>query len=232
MEQSRHFFANQADALSQQTTLICAPEVYTATVVDVIQAHPDRNRGSALEIGPGSGTLLKALSPHFQQVTGLDNAQEMLNNTASAVSDLNNITLLQGDFIELPNTHRYDLIVAAMVVHHLPSPPNFFSQAAALLAPGGLLVVAELCDHDQDWVKDSCGDVWLGFDPEALTQWGAQAGLSQTQQQFLAQRNGFRVQVSAFIAEPQPMVLANKHSNEISNKPSNTTQLRKINDRL
>jgi cyclopropane fatty-acyl-phospholipid synthase-like methyltransferase len=119
-----------------------------------------------------------------------------------------------------------------MVVHHLPSPPNFFSQAAALLAPGGLLVVAELCDHDQDWVKDLCGDVWLGFNPVALTQWAAQAGLTQTQQQFLAQRNGFRVQVSAFIAEPQPMVLANKHSNEISNKPSNTTQLRKINDRL
>jgi ArsR family transcriptional regulator len=237
VEQSRHFFANQADALSKQTTLICTPQVYTPTVVDVIEAHPDLTRNSALEIGPGSGTLLKALSPHFQRVTGLDNAPEMLNKTAPAVTDLKNVTLLAGDFIELSAENRYDLIVAAMVVHHLPSPPIFFSQAARLLAPGGLLVVAELCDHDQDWVKDLCGDVWLGFEPGALTQWAAQAGLLQTQQQFLAQRNGFRVQVSAFAAEPHPALPANERtngssdpSNEFENKPSNTTQLRKIND--
>ena len=30
---------------------------------------------------------------------------------------------------------------------------------------GGVLLVTELCRHHQDWVKDACGDVWLGFEP-------------------------------------------------------------------
>ena len=176
--------------------------VYTYSVVETINSHSSLNRDSALEIGPGGGALLTALAPHFRAVTGLDNAAEMLSKTAPVVADLNNVSLLEGDFTELPATQRYDLIVAAMVVHHLPSPQNFFAQATSLLSSGGLLVIAELCSHDQDWVKSLCGDVWLGFDPEELQHWASQAGLVQTQQQFLAQRNGFRVQVSAFATEP------------------------------
>ena len=75
--------------------------------------------------------------------------------------------------------------------------------AAGVLSTNGLLVIAELCNHDQDWVKELCGDVWLGFDPTELANWSSQAGFTQTQQQFLAQRNGFRVQVSAFALLPQ-----------------------------
>jgi len=201
VEQSRHFFAHQADALAQQTTLICAPEVYTSCVLDMIHA-PQLDRQQALEVGPGDGALLAALAPHFDEVTGLDNAAEMLEKAAPAVSALPNVALTRADFTELPAGPQYNLVVAAMVVHHLPSPAHFFAQAASLLRPGGLLVIAELCSHDQDWVKAACGDVWLGFDPEQLTLWAAQAGLQQTQQQFLAQRNGFRVQVSAFTPSP------------------------------
>ncbi len=206
VEQSRHFFAHQADALAQQTTLICAPEVYTASVVDLIQTQPQHQRQHALEVGPGDGALLTALAPLFDQVTGLDNAAEMLQKSAAAVSAWSNVTLTQADFTELPNQPQYNLIAAAMVVHHLPSPPSFFVQAARLLQPGGLLVIAELCDHNQEWVKTACADVWLGFEPEQLSLWAAQAGLAQTQQQFLAQRNGFRVQVSAFTPLPDTPV--------------------------
>lgn len=211
VEQSRHFFAHQADALAQQTTLICAPQVYTSCVLEMIEAVPELRHEQALEVGPGDGGLLAALAPLFTRVTGLDNAAEMLEKAAPAVARLPNVALTEADFTELPATRRYNLIVAAMVVHHLPSPPNFFVQAARFLQPGGLLVIAELCDHNQDWVKSACADVWLGFDPEQLNLWAAQAGLQLTQQQFLAQRNGFRVQVSAFTPEPAEFQTSQEH---------------------
>jgi hypothetical protein len=89
------------------------------------------------------------------------------------------------------------------VLHHARSPAAFIGHAARHLAPGGLLVVIELCRHDQDWVRDACGDVWLGFEPDDLDQWAAMAGLSPGAPQYLAQRNGFRLQIKPyFIGAP------------------------------
>jgi DNA-binding transcriptional ArsR family regulator len=198
LARSKHFFTHQADALAQQTALICAPDVYVRAVVECATADKSLARHLALEVGPGSGTLLQALAPHFSQVVGVDNSAEMLAKTTAAVAQLPNATLVEQDFSALPNERTYDLVVAAMVVHHMPSPLGFFQQAARVLTHTGLLVVAELCNHDQDWVKKLCGDLWQGFSPEELANWSAQAGFTQIQQQFLAQRNGFRVQVSAY----------------------------------
>ena len=198
VELSRHFFAHEADALAKQTKLICAPEVYTQCVADMVAARPQLGREHALEIGPGGGALLRALAPYFTQVSGIDNTPEMLDRAAPVAAAMDNVVLTPGDFNALTDTDQYDLIVAAMVVHHLPSPAGFYYQAARLLKQGGMLVVAELCDHDQDWVRDLCGDVWLGFEPEQLRRWAEAAGLAPTEQQFLAQRNGFRVQVTAY----------------------------------
>jgi len=196
--QSRHFFAHNADALSQQQTLVCIPDVYTTSVIDTVNSLPDLARQDALEIGPGGGTLLNALAPHYRHVVGLDISAQMLDQAAPAVAGLTNVELLEGDFTKLPDTRRFDLIVAAMVLHHLPSPASLFSQAAHLLTEGGLLVIAELCEHDQDWVRDLCGDLWLGFDPEQLQRWATLSNLHRCEQKYLAQRNGFRVQVTAF----------------------------------
>jgi len=85
-----------------------------------------------------------------------------------------------------------------MSLHHLSSPRRFFERSAQLLSRDGLLVIAELCRHEHDWVKQTCGDLWMGFDTEQLNAWGQQAGLTLVDQQFLAQRNGFRVQVLTF----------------------------------
>jgi ArsR family transcriptional regulator len=93
----------------------------------------------------------------------------------------------------------YDALVAAMVVHHQASPASFFKQAAALLRPNGCLVIAELCQHDQEWAQTACGDQWLGFDPDELIAWAERAGLAIEDSQYLAQKNGFRLQVHRFL---------------------------------
>ena len=196
--QTQAFFDQHADALAQQNALICAPEVYTPTVVEQVTAHFPQVQVSALEIGPGQGLLLRALSPYFESLTGVDSSEAMLEETRAATADLRNIELVASDFTHLEADRRHDLIAAAMVLHHLPSPPRFFKQAVRMLQPGGLLVIAELCQHDQAWAQAHCGDLWLGFAPDDLHTWADRAGFVLQQQQFAAQRNGFRVQVHAY----------------------------------
>ncbi len=197
-QRSHDFFATQADALAQQTALICDPSVYAATVMSCLTGESNPHRGAALEVGPGSGTLLAELARLYHEVVGVDMAGQMLDRARLAIEAHGNVRLVERDFNELPAVRKYDAVVAAMVLHHMPSPSAFFRQASRVLKDGGRLIVAELCDHSFDWVKSLCGDVWLGFAPDQLSRWAAEAGFTATHQQFLAQRNGFRVQVAAF----------------------------------
>ena len=54
------------------------------------------------------------------------------------------------------------------------------------------------CAHDQAWAREHCGDLWLGFMPDELVEWAADANLELKASVFLAQRNGFQIQVQHF----------------------------------
>jgi len=151
-----------------------------------------------LEIGPGEGDLLVALASRFDRVDGIDSARNMLERARARAAEMDNVHLLHHDFTRMAADRSYRLIVAAMVVHHLASPPGFFRQAAGLLAANGLLVVAELCSHDHEWARKACGDQWLGFEPQELAGWAENAGLAPVDAQFLAQKNGFQIQIHSY----------------------------------
>ncbi|MEQ9209884.1 MAG: ArsR family transcriptional regulator, partial [Pseudomonadales bacterium] len=61
------------------------------------------------------------------------------------------------------------------------------------------LLICDLDKHDQEWARDACGDLWLGFAPEEIGGWCKDAGLHEGRGQYLALRNGFKVQVREFI---------------------------------
>jgi len=141
------------------------------------------------------------LAELFAQVVAVDNSQDMLAKASTTCHEagLANVELVEGvtDTI-LARSESFDLIIANMVLHHVPSPADIFLDAEALMTPGGCFVVSDLCSHDQDWAKDNCGDLWLGFEPEELTAWAADAGLVAGEQLFIGLRNGFQVQVREF----------------------------------
>jgi hypothetical protein len=52
-----------------------------------------------------------------------------------------------------------------MVLHHTPSPAEVIAEVGQLLPAQAVLLICELSHHQQSWVRESCGDIWLGFDP-------------------------------------------------------------------
>jgi ubiquinone/menaquinone biosynthesis C-methylase UbiE len=200
-ENSRNFFRDNADKFRQQQDLIASYEQYAGTVAEVLRGAPLAERNCALEIGPGDGSFLLELAPQFKQVLALDIEAAMLDQArAKATAEgLKNIEFIQGD----TSTNRLDklqadCVVINMVLHHTPDPGQVLKDAAGCLAPGGVVLVTDLCHHDQGWARENCGDLWLGFDPAKLTEWAAEAGLDDIASVFLAQRNGFQVQVRLF----------------------------------
>lgn len=208
-DQSQAFFSRHSEQFREQQELIAAFDLYAAPVADMIRKRTRKRRWqTALEIGPGEGGFLPVLSELSEHVVALDNSRDMLAKATRTCIDerLDNVDLIEGvtDTL-LARGDAFDLVVANMVLHHVPSPADIFLDAAALMNNGGCLVVSDLCRHDQNWAKDNCGDLWLGFEPEELTAWAVAAGLKAGEQLFIGLRNGFQVQVREFWKTQLPL---------------------------
>jgi ubiquinone/menaquinone biosynthesis C-methylase UbiE len=195
------FFEKNAKAFKAQQDLIASYDQYGDTLEQLVNELkvPD-NR--ALEVGSGDGTFLPALSHCFQQVTAVDISAPMLQQAQQRVASLQlaNVECLLGETSTLNENWdgRYGLVCANMVLHHMPEPRSLFTEARRLLARRGALLITDLCHHDQAWVRESCGDLWLGFDPQLLSSWASEAGLTEGQSQYLGLRNGFQIQFRLF----------------------------------
>ena len=203
-DSARVFFNKYASQIKEQQELIAPYEQYAGNAKDLLQRTLTGGTDKlqcVLEIGPGEGTFLKELSPLCQQLIALDISEEMLEKAQSYGKEnkLDNVIFMLGDTqTALQEKVQPDRIVCNMVLHHVPSPADVFNDSAKLLPKGGSLIVTDLCRHDQTWAIENCGDLWLGFDPDELSQWALSAGFEDKESLYLGLRNGFQVQVRRF----------------------------------
>ncbi|WP_422466382.1 ArsR/SmtB family transcription factor [Endozoicomonas sp. ALC013] len=200
-ELSQAFFARNSEEFRQHQELIAEHQLYAETVADLIETTDFPEQSLALELGPGEGNFLPILASVFKLVYALDNSEKMLSYSRALAKQqgIGNVTFVHGEIQSLSNmTSAFDCIVINMVLHHVPSPADIFNWSSRLLKPGGSLFISELSHHDQDWVRESCGDLWLGFSASELAQWADKAGLISGESQYLGLRNGFQIQVRRF----------------------------------
>ena len=198
---SLNFFNKNANKFREKQGLIVEHGDYANSLHDLITGLALNENAAVMEVGPGEGQLLTELSLRFANVTALDNSKDMLEKSRSAISDggKSNVKFILGDTaVARKQDVSSDLIIFDMVLHHISSPAKTFKDIAALLNPNGYLLVVELCSHDQDWVRESCGDLWLGFEAGDLDHWAEKAGLEIQQSSYLGLRNGFQIQMRTF----------------------------------
>ncbi|MDB2448993.1 metalloregulator ArsR/SmtB family transcription factor [bacterium] len=199
LQAAQAFFASHADELELHQERIALFHQYGPETLELVDNARREHHQRVLEVGPGKGEFLRALHERFESVTGVDISSAMLDQARGLTDGLSGIELREGDTAGLvADGHRYDLVVYNMVLHHVPAPAQELQQCAALMDAGGLLVVTDLCRHDQEWAYSECGDQWLGFEPEELHQWASAAGLIHETGRFLALRNGFQVQTQLY----------------------------------
>jgi len=204
-ELSRQFFARFAEGTPAQQDLIAHFGLYREPLLALIETLPLPAHELAIEVGPGEGGFLPSLAERFKQVIALDNAESMLERARQQCSDagLSNVECLLADALAPQQLPLADCLVCNMVLHHMPAPAEALKRFADLLKPGGSLVLTELCSHDQSWVRDSCGDLWLGFDQDDIARWATDAGLEFGLSQYIGLRNGFQLQLLQ-LAKPEP----------------------------
>jgi tRNA (cmo5U34)-methyltransferase len=111
-----------------------------------------------LELGTGSGvTSRRVLERHpHAHLTGVDSSPEML-----AAADLPGADLRLQDLGDALPEGPFDLVFSALAIHHLEAPAkaDLFARVAAVLAPGGRFVLADVI------VPEDPADVVTPLDP-------------------------------------------------------------------
>jgi len=200
--QSKAFFSRNADRFSAQQELICDHAQYAQTCFDLLAGAVSSKGTAVLEIGPGEGLFLELLSKQFDTVDGVDTSPVMLEKAQQHchTKGLNNVQLALGSTDTLVQAHKhYDGIAMNMVLHHVPTPVALLQDCARLLNQGGTLVLCDLSHHNQEWTKQNCGDLWLGFEQSELGNWANAAGFTEDKSVFIGLRNGFQIQIYRYI---------------------------------
>lgn len=137
---------------------------------------------TVVDLGTGTGRVLGPLAGLGARVIGVDASPAMLleaRRRAEALG-LDQVDLRLGDLAHLPlRDAEADVVVANMVLHHLPEPARAFPEIRRILRPGGTLLVGDFLPHDQEWMRESLADQWLGLSPSDVVNWLGAAGFEQ-----------------------------------------------------
>jgi ArsR family transcriptional regulator len=148
----------------------------------VLAAIGDRPLGSVLDLGTGTGRMLSLLAPRAARAVGVDASHAMLQvaraNLDKVKAGAGRIDLRQGDIHALPfERGTFDVVLMHQVLHYLDDPARALREAAAMLAPGGRLIVVDFAPHTLEFLREQHAHRRLGFSQEQMAGWLAEAGL-------------------------------------------------------
>jgi ArsR family transcriptional regulator len=132
------------------------------------------------DIGCGEGYLTLETARWARTVVGIDRSDEVLERAKSLAQrrHITNVEWKKGDLARLPlRDESVDVAMLSQSLHHASDPERAVAEAMRVLRPGGRLLVLDLREHDQAWVKSRFGDRHLGFSSNALESLLRGAGL-------------------------------------------------------
>jgi len=145
------------------------------------------------DLGCGDGYLTIEAARWAKKVIAIDRSPEMLARAKALAKrrKVSNIVWKRGELEQLPLADAsVDVAVLSQALHHAVDPSLALDEAARVLKPGGRLLVLDLRQHDQAWVREALGDRWLGFKDADLKKLLADAGFTRVQVRVGARKTG------------------------------------------
>jgi SAM-dependent methyltransferase len=138
-----------------------------------------------LDAGTGTGRMLELIAPHASRAVGIDVSPEMLSIARDRLlrADLHNAQVRLGDTYRLPFANGaggsgFDVVLFHQVLHYLDDPGTAVAEAARVMPPGGLLLIADFAPHNEEFLRQEYAHRRLGFSDREVEGWFVAAGLT------------------------------------------------------
>lgn len=132
------------------------------------------------DLGCGEGYLTIEASRWASSVIAVDRSDAVLDR-ARALSRrrrATNVVWKRGELEDLPiKDGSVDVALLSQALHHASDPARAVAEAARITAPGGRVLILDLRQHQEEWVRSKLGDRSLGFRDEQLKDLLLAAGL-------------------------------------------------------
>jgi ArsR family transcriptional regulator len=160
------------------------------------------------DIGCGEGYLTLEAARWARSVVAIDRSEAVLERAQALATRrrAGNVQWRKGDLARLPlGDGAVDVALLSQALHHAADPEQVLAEAVRVLKPGGRLLVLDLREHEEQWVRTRFGDRWLGFSDAALERLLEGAGLRDVRVQVGARQSGdpFVVLIASGV-KPEP----------------------------
>ena len=145
------------------------------------------------DLGCGDGYLTIEASRWASRVIAVDRSRAVLERARGLAKRrrVRNVIWKRGELEKLPlRDASVDVALLSQALHHADDPAAAVAEAARVLVPGGRVLILDLREHDQSWVRERLGDTWLGFSDDRLGKLLKHAGLADVKVSVGARRTG------------------------------------------
>lgn len=132
------------------------------------------------DLGCGEGYLTIEASRWASQVIAVDRSDVVLDRARSLGRrrHVTNVTWKRGELEKLPiKDHSVDVSLLSQALHHAEHPARAVAEAARITVPDGRVLILDLREHREEWVRAKLGDRTLGFNDGELKRMLTEAGL-------------------------------------------------------
>ena len=143
------------------------------------------------DVGTGTGVLAMEMARLGMHVVAVDQSEAMLaaaDAKRAALAEPARVELRQGVATDLPIADgEVDAVLAHMVLHYVPSPPDAIRELARVVRPGGRVVLVDFTapedrpQPDREWLQKDLGVIWQGFATARVRAWLEEAGLTNVE---------------------------------------------------
>lgn len=184
-DRAADYFADNADDWDRIRALHVDEAVVTHALESIVRARPV---GRFLDLGTGTGHVLRTFAADSRSAIGVDLSPAMLSVARAAIErdGLRHCQVRLEDIYRLPYAaDSFDTITAHMVLHYAEAPDAVIAEAARVLAPGGRLILVDFAAHNLAALKAEHRHVWPGFSDARIAGWFERAGLEPGPAEYL-----------------------------------------------
>ena len=178
-ERSRHaeaFFASVANDQEQLGHEYLPQADIETALLNLVQGQAFSRM---VDLGTGTGRMLKLFAPYIRSGVGVDDSVEMLRVARNSLSDdaYTHISVQQADLQDAPlKNGAADLVTLHQVLHFLEEPVRAVKEAARLLDDNGHLLITDFAMHRFENYRDDYAHRRLGFSDQDIHQFLTNCG--------------------------------------------------------